>query len=161
MLFYSRRFCSGIGRSHRVSPSTQSHSSISYGCPRSDPCSFSTYFTIRLFSCYMCPETARVVGAPILTSATIFCHLWRLWRSSAALWLLLKSQAGPLFDVVLSSFLLPSSFSFPGTVPCTIFLQRPLGLTTCPYHRSSFTYYPEITASVLIAKTNCEGAATF
>ena len=35
-------------------------------------------------------------------------------------------ETGPLSDVVFPSFLLPSSFSFPGTVPCTIILQKPV-----------------------------------
>ena len=84
-------------------------------------------------TCYLCSGTIRVVVAPLLTSATIFSHLW---RSSAALWLLLKSR--PVHSPMLSShlfFCLPL-FLFPGTVPCTTFLQRPLDLITCPNHRN-------------------------
>ena len=82
---------------------------------------------------YLCPGTIRVVGAPLLTSATLFCHLW---RSLTALWLLLKSR--PVHSLMLSShlfFCLPL-FLFPGTASCMIFLQRPLDLITCPNHRN-------------------------
>ncbi len=86
----------------------------------------------------MCPGTILVVGTPLSTSPTIFCHLW---QSSAVLWLLLKSR--PVHSLMLSShlfFCLPL-YRFPGTVPCTIFLQRPLDLITCPNHRN-FLFSP-------------------
>ena len=88
-------------------------------------------------TCYLCPGTTRVVGAPLLTSATIFCHLW---RSSAALWLLLKSR--PVHSLMLSFRLFFCLPLFPGTVPCAvIFLQRPLDLTTCPNHRNFLFFH--------------------
>ena len=86
---------------------------------------------------YLLPVSRTHQGrrATLLTSATIFCHLR---RSSAALWLLLKSR--PVHSLMLSShifFCLPL-FRFPGrpTVPCTIFLQRPINLITSPNNRN-------------------------
>ena len=58
-----------------------------------------------------------------------------LWRSSAAISLVLKSR--PVHSLMLSSHLfscLPL-FLLSGTVPCRTFLQRPLDLVTCPNHR--------------------------
>ena len=81
-------------------------------------------------TCYLCPGTIMVVGAPLLT---IFFHLW--W-SSVCIWMLLKSR--PVHSLMLSSnlfFFLPL-FLFPGTVPCKIFLMRPIHQTTCTNHRN-------------------------
>ena len=81
----------------------------------------------------LCPGTIRVVGASLLTSATFVCHLR---RSSAALLLLLKSR--PVQSLMLSShlFFCLTLFLWHSIVPCKIFLQTPLDLTTsCPNHR--------------------------
>ena len=59
-----------------------------------------------------------------------------LCRSSVALWLQLKY--GSVHYLLLSShpfFCLPL-FLCPGTVPCMIFIQRPIDFTTCPNHRN-------------------------
>ena len=70
--------------------------------------------------------TTADIGDNLLPSLTVFgCSLTAV-----------EVETGPLSDVVFPSFLLPSFFLFPGTVPCTTFLQRPLDLITCPNHRN-------------------------
>ena len=63
------------------------------------------------------------IGDNLLPSLTVFgCSL----------------TAVEVHSLMLSShlfFCLPL-YRFPGTVPCTIFLQRPLNLITCPNHRN-------------------------
>ena len=87
---------------------------FSHACMLSMVLSIFPFASLTLYvyiTCYLCPGTFRVVGAPQLTSATIFCHLR---RSSAALWLLLKSR--PVHSLMLSShiFLCLPLFLFPG-----------------------------------------------
>ena len=67
------------------------------------------------------------IGDNLLPSLTVFgCSLTAV-----------EIETGPLSDVIFPSFLLPSTFPFPWySVPCTIVLQRPLDLITCPNHRN-------------------------
>ena len=72
------------------------------------------------------------IGDNLLPSLTVFgCSLTAV-----------EIETGPLSGVIFPSFIiLPSLFLFPDTVPCMIFLQKPLDLITCPNHRNFHFFY--------------------
>ena len=93
---------------------------------------------IKYLTCYHCPGTTRVIyrgttadiGDNVPPSLTILgCSLTAV------------ELAGPLFDVILPSFHLPSPLLCFGTVPCKIFLQRARDLTARPNLSSRLIRY--------------------
>ena len=81
--------------------------------------------------CYLCPGTTRFVSAHLLTSTTIFLHLW--CSSGRPLAILLKYR--PLYSLILSSHLFFCLLHLcPGAISCKILLQMPFDLSACPYN---------------------------